>query len=115
MKKVSIISALSGAAIFALGTAFINMKDNRFQVSSTHTKEECLKHLQETKASKNDLLDKFVWGCEFGDHTGYAVIEGDNNEAVKKMLPTPMAGKAKIQQVKKYSAEEIEGFHSAKK
>lgn len=79
-------------------------------VIAPHTPEECHQALEEVK-SKEGLLAKFDWGCKYGDHTGYAMLEGENEEAVRNMLPALGQQKAKIMKVDKFTAAEIEAAH----
>jgi hypothetical protein len=88
----------------------IVLKNSRFMVIAPHTAEECLQALDEVN-SKPGLLAKFDWGCKHGDHTGYAMLEGENEEAVRNMLPALGQKNAKIIQVDKFTAQEIEAAH----
>lgn len=55
----------------------------RYIVESPHTKDECLRALDEILAEGPAVLNKFDWGCQTGDHTGYAVVDADNETAVR--------------------------------
>ncbi|MBI5810418.1 MAG: hypothetical protein HZB21_04425, partial [Deltaproteobacteria bacterium] len=56
---------------------------SRYLIESPHTKEECLRALDETLAKGAQILNKFDWGCVAGDHTGYALIECENDSKVR--------------------------------
>ena len=101
------------AAGLVAGWAFSNPpspKDQRFLVMAPHTKEECLKTLDETQAFSKELLAKIDWGCMAGDHTAYVVLTAKDEDAVKKMLPADWT-KARIVKVNKFTPEEIVSFH----
>lgn len=83
----------------------------RYLVESPHTKEECLRALDEIMAEGPSILNKFDWGCTAGDHTGYAIIEAENESTVKSMVPDFLRNKAKIVQVGKFTPEQIRSFH----
>jgi hypothetical protein len=84
---------------------------DRFLVIASHTPEECLNVLDETKAK--GVLGKFEWGCMAGDHTGYAIIEAKDEAAVKSMLPKDMQH-AKVVKLNRFTAEQIQSFHDKK-
>lgn len=83
----------------------------RYLIESPHTKEECLKALDEILAKGPSILDKFDWGCQAGDHTGYAVVDVDGEPAVRSMIPTFLHSKTRIVKVDKFSPEQIRSFH----
>ncbi len=83
----------------------------RFIIESPHTKEECLKALDETLAEGPAILNKFDWGCGSGDHTGYAIVDAEDESTVKSMIPGFLRYKAKIVQVGKFTPEQIKSYH----
>ena len=84
----------------------------KYVIEAPHTPEECLKALDETLAKGPELLDKFVWGCMQGVHTGYAYIDAKNKEEVSAMLPKSMQTKVEITEVSKVTPEQIKSYHS---
>lgn len=80
-------------------------------VESRHTPEECLKSLDTVLDRSPQLLDKFEWGCNTGEHIGWAFIEGNSETDVRNMVPPPLLDKTRIVEVSKYSADEIRSFH----
>ena len=85
----------------------------RYIVESPHTKEECLRALDEIIAKSPQTLDKFVWGCKAGDHTGYAIVEAENEAKVRGMLPSFLKDKMKVISVEKFTVEQIKSLHKA--
>lgn len=104
-------------ALISVSTAFGQQKgqnkNQKYHVMASHTKEECLNTLNETKTKGNNLLSKLEWGCKWGDHAAYGFLEGADEAAIKRMMPTAMQEKAKINRVDKFSAEEIEKMHAS--
>jgi len=84
---------------------------SKYHIESIHTAEECLRALDEIVVKGSDVLDKYEWGCMAGDHTGYAVVEAGSETEVKKMIPSFLAGKAKIVKLNKFTVEQIRDFH----
>lgn len=86
---------------------------SRFLIETPHTKEECLRSLDELLAKGPDTLRKFDWACSTGKHAGYAIIDADNESAVRNLLPSFLRDKARITQVSKFTPEQIKSFHKA--
>jgi len=89
--------------------------DNTYFVMAPHTKESCMKVLDELKAKGEDNLSKYKFGCMAGDHTSYAFLKAPSEEALRKMLPEDVLANAKIQKVDVITAKQIEEFHKGMK
>jgi hypothetical protein len=104
-------------AVVALTAIFLFTPDQasaspkaRFLVIAPHTKEECLKSLDEVKAMGNKALDKCDWGCMAGDHTCYVILEAKDEADARKMLPGDWTN-ATFHPLNKFTAAQIESFH----
>lgn len=82
-----------------------------FVIESPHTPEECLRALDETLAKSPEILNKFVWGCAQGEHTGYAYIEAKDKDEATAIIPEFLQEKATVTEVSKFSPEQIRAFH----
>ena len=100
-------------AVCALLTAMVAVPalaaNSRFLIIASHTKESCLKSLDEANAM-HGFLSKVDWGCMSGDHTGYVILEAKDEAAVRKMIPASWSD-AKIVKLNKFTAKQIESFH----
>jgi len=83
----------------------------RYLLETPHTKEECLRELDEVLAEGKDVLKKFYWGCGTGDHTGYAIVDAENESEVRKLAPGFLRSKARIVELSKFTPEQIRSFH----
>ena len=83
----------------------------KYVIESSHTPEECLKALDEILEKGPEILDKFVWGCTQGEHTGWAYIEAGNKDDVCAMVPEFLQEKTKVTEVSKFTPEQIRSFH----
>ena len=83
----------------------------QYLIESPHTKEECLRSLDEYLAKGTDVLDKFSWGCGVGDHTGYAIVDVESEAEAKNLVPDFLLGKTKIVKVNKFTPEQIKAYH----
>lgn len=83
----------------------------RYLLESPHTKEECLRELDEILEEGTDVLSKFNWACASGDHTGYAIVDARDESEVLTMVPVFIRNKAKIIKVAQFTPEQIRSFH----
>ncbi len=86
-----------------------------YLVETPHTKEECLKALDEELAIGPDVLKKTFWGCMKGDHTGYAIIDAKDETEARKIVTGFLLNKARIVEVGQFTPEMIRSFHSKAK
>lgn len=89
--------------------------DNTYFVMAPHTKETCMKVLDEMKTKGEDNLSKYKFGCMAGDHTAYAFLKAPSEDALRKVLPPDVLANAKIQKVEAISVKQIEDFHKEMK
>lgn len=85
----------------------------RYLIESPHTKEECLRALDEVLAKGPDVLARYDFGCMAGDHTGWATVEAQSDAAAGEFVPGFLRGKARIVMVGKYTPEQIRAAHQA--
>jgi len=70
-----------------------------------------LKALEEILAKGPEILDKFVWGCAQGEHTGWAHIDAEDKDDACAIIPEFLQEKAKITEVSKFTPEQIRSSH----
>jgi hypothetical protein len=85
----------------------------RYLVELPHTKEDCLEALDSVVAFSNSLMDRIDWGCGGDVHTGWLMIEAQDANAAKMMVPTNIRDSAKAVPLNKFSAEQVRSFHAA--
>lgn len=83
----------------------------KYLLETPHTKDECLRELDEVMAKGKDTLNKFYWGCSKGDHTGYAIVDAKSESDVKNMIPDFIRGKAKIVELAQFTPDQIRSLH----
>ena len=84
----------------------------RFLLICPHIPEECTDALDSVLAVSHELLNRFDWGCKAGDHTGWAVVEAQNEATARMLLPTSIRAHAHAIPLNKFSAEEVNSFHA---
>lgn len=83
----------------------------RYLLESPHTKEECMRELDEVMEEGKNVLNKFYWGCSQGDHTGYAIVDAETQASALKLVPGFIRNKAKAIEVQQFTPEQIKSFH----
>jgi hypothetical protein len=85
----------------------------RYLVELPHTKEDCLEALDSVVAFSHSLLERIDWGCGENVHTGWLVMEAQDEATAKMMLPTNIRARAKATQLVKFTPEQVMSFHEA--
>lgn len=114
MKTLNILIAmmlLGASAVFAQNTKKGSITSTYF-VMTTHTPEQCEKNAMELKKKGDTYLSQFYFGCNSGDHTGYAFLTGTSEDAVRKTLVKDAQASAKIVKVDKFTVAGIEKMHN---
>ena len=83
----------------------------RYLIEAPHTSKECLRTLDAVLARGPDELDQYVWGCEDGDHTGYALVRADSKADAEARIPGFLRSRARIVELSKYTPREVRSFH----
>jgi hypothetical protein len=82
----------------------------RFLIESPHTAENCIMVLKEIHAK--GYLQHFDWGCEFGEHCGWGVLEAENEEQARMVVPSIVRGQASVWRVSKFNVDDAERLHA---
>ena len=85
----------------------------RYLVELPHTKEDCLEALDSVVAYSHSLMDRIDWGCGGDVHTGWLMIEAQDANAAKMMVPTNIRDTARAVQLNKFTPEQVKSFHEA--
>ena len=83
----------------------------RYLIETPHKAEGCLRVLDKELEKGPKVLGKFEYGCMAGDHTGYAIIDAENQEDAAKLVPDFLQNSAKIVEVGKHTPAMIRSFH----
>ncbi|MBI1793886.1 MAG: hypothetical protein HYR70_06815 [Chloroflexi bacterium] len=80
---------------------------DRYLIESPHAAEDCDTVVKEVHAA--GYLHHFEWGCHDGSHCGWAIVEAENREHAKQMVPWMVRGKVRIVKLEKF--EEVDPSH----
>lgn len=82
-----------------------------FMIEMPHTKEECMRMLDDIKEKTPDILNKMEWGCMDNNHVGYAIVEAKDKKEALNMLPGKERDKAKVTKLDRFTVKQIEDLH----
>jgi hypothetical protein len=83
----------------------------RYLIESPHTKEECLRALDELVDKKKGLVEEYEFGCMSGNHTGYLIVDASSESEVREKIPGFLMNKAKIVKLDKFTEDQVRDFH----
>lgn len=86
----------------------------KYLVESPHTREECLRALDEILAQDARLLEKFDFGCMAGIHTAWAIVDAQNEYSARSIVPAFLRGKARVIGLNKFTPDQIKSLHMQK-
>ena len=79
---------------------------DRYLIESPHTAEDCDKVIKEIQMA--GFLHHFEWGCKDGVHSAWAIIEAENREHARQIVPWRMREKARIVKLVKFEVADPE-------
>jgi len=81
----------------------------RFLVESPHTKDDCSRVVKQVEAM--GYLTHFEWGCNSGNHTGFAIIEAENEAQAKMVVPSMARNTARVVKLNRFTPEMLKSSH----
>jgi hypothetical protein len=79
---------------------------DRYLIETPHTVEECLDLIKMLNAQ--GYLWNFDWGCKAGIHSGWAIIEAENDAQARLAVPPLVRTRARIVKLNKFDGNAIE-------
>jgi hypothetical protein len=84
---------------------------NRYVIESPHPPEQCDQVIRDLNSS--GYLHFFEWGCKNDVHTGWAIVEAENLNHARQMVPWYLRDQARIVRLVKFEGME-EDLHPKK-
>ncbi|HVN15125.1 MAG TPA: hypothetical protein VMT73_05240 [Anaerolineales bacterium] len=75
---------------------------NRYLIESPHPIEKCTQAIKDLNAA--GYLHFFEWGCDDNDHTGWAIVEAENAEHARQIVPWYLRDEARVVRLVKFDA-----------
>ena len=82
---------------------------DRYLVESHHTKEDCTHVLKQVEAL--GYLTHFEWGCQSGEHTGFVIIEAENEAQARMVVPSMSRKEARVVKLGRFTPEMLASSH----
>ena len=82
----------------------------RFLIEVPHevTRLDCARAVEAVLKSGSHFLTHADWGCRDGVHKGWIIVEVENKEQARAIVPPAFRSRANIVQLNSFSLEEIE-------
>lgn len=78
----------------------------RYLIESPHAAEDCDRVIQDLHAA--GYLHHFEWGCKDNDHTAWAIVEAENLEHARQIIPWHIRNKARIVRLVRFEVADEE-------
>lgn len=80
----------------------------RYMIELPFEAETCMKTIQRFGQREADFLPNVFWGCTVGGKAGWSIVEADNMDQAKQMVPESLQEKVSITEVKTLTPELIQ-------
>jgi hypothetical protein len=86
----------------------------RFLIEVPHEEEvlACARVVEIFLKTGSHFVTNADWGCRDGEHKAWILVEADNKEEARRILPPAFRSQAKIVSLNKFSMEEIDDIFS---
>jgi hypothetical protein len=75
----------------------------RYLIETPHTDQDCKLLVDQIYAM--GYLYHFDWGCKVGVHSGWAIIEAENEAEARLVVPPIIRNKARVVQLNKFTRD----------
>ena len=82
---------------------------DRYLIETPHTDSECRLLIEQIHAI--GYLHYFDWGCKAGVHSGWAIIEAENEEIARLAVPSIVRDKARVIRLVKFEIDQDKELH----
>ncbi len=82
---------------------------DRYLIETPHSDANCLALLEALNA--RGYLNNFDWGCKAGVHSGWAIIEAENEAQASLSVPPLVRNLARIVRLNKFTSREVMALH----
>lgn len=79
---------------------------DRYLIETPHTVQDCKLLIDEIYAI--GYLYHFDWGCQSGVHSGWAIIDAENEAEARLAVPSIVRNKARVVKLNKFTRDPTE-------
>jgi hypothetical protein len=89
----------------------------RFLIELEHEEKtiECAKVVEVFLKTGSHFLSNTEWGCKDGDHRSWLIVDVENKEEARQILPPAFRSQARIVKLYKFNLEEVQEILSQHK
>jgi hypothetical protein len=82
----------------------------RFLVEVPHegTTVACARAVQVFLRTGSHFLSRADWGCKDGEHKAWMLVEADNKEEARSIVPPPFRTQTKVVQLNAFTMKDVE-------
>jgi len=84
---------------------------SKYLVEVPHTERECVWAVKQILDAGAEFLARFDWGCQDGEHVGWAMIDADSKFAAKAIVPLILSPKARIVELCQFTPDQVLALH----
>lgn len=82
----------------------------QYVIEMTHSSSECVEALEEIEPRAKELLGDIYWNCMSGEHIGRVLVEADNEEQAREMVPESVRNEATVVEVQAVAPELVQAI-----
>jgi hypothetical protein len=80
------------------------------EVPHDKSKQACVEAIYAFLHSGSHFLVNADWGCGDGEHKAWIIVEADDKEQIKRIVPPTYRKNARITELSKFSREKIDAI-----
>jgi len=84
---------------------------SKFLIQVSHTPQECSEAMDEVSRKGSDVIEKTYWGCHFGEHTSWTIIDASSESEALRSVPNMLQDRAEIIEVEQLTPEQVRQAH----
>jgi len=85
----------------------------KYMVEMSHTQRECVWALKTLLDGAPSFLAQFDWGCQDGEHIGWAIVEAENKFHAQELVPVSLRPKTRILELSQFTPEQVRALREA--
>ncbi len=78
------------------------------EVPHEETESECINAVRIFYQTGSHFLSNADWGCEDGEHKAWLLVDVENKDQARQILPSAFRSKAKIIRINKFTRQEMD-------
>jgi hypothetical protein len=83
---------------------------DRYLIETPHAATDCRMIINQLHSQ--GYLYNFEWGCADGVHCGWAIVEAENDQEAKMVVPSIVRKDARVVKIQKYDVNEAGEIHT---